>query len=783
MFRFRCLARLSACSLLALAACGAPTDDDSGDDLRLPGIGADAGAGARDVGADAAADVTDAAEVPPEEGCVDNEDFFNETLWPELLQPVCGACHTPQGIGRDSELVFVSAAVPTYLRDNLAMLDEVSRLERDGISLLLLKPTAQVTHGGGEVLTVDSEGYALLEAFIARRDDPVVCEDEGGTGGDEALVLLDDAETLRKASLQLVGRLPSDDARASVEAGGELSLRSQLDQMLREEAFYDTLRVMFNDAWLTDRYLPGQNAVQQLDDDLFPERYWFDAIEDDGLRNRYRNEANDAIARQPIELAVHLVRSGYPFTDVLTADYTMVNAYSSRSFGLTAGPLPNLDDPSTYVFQQAVVPGHPHAGVLSTPVFLARYPSTNTNRNRHRARVFFDRFLATDLLALAERPIDPNASAYHNATLNDPQCTVCHAIMDPVAGAFQNWDNDGDRRVPEDGWYPDLAPPGFGETLLPASERADALGWLGEQAAVDPRFPIAMAELVFEFLTGHEVLASTGVSADPTARAVIERQRAFFDTLASAFVASNYDLRVLFTEIVLSPWYRATASLGADAAVEATAGTFRLRTPESLSRAIEATTAYPWSPNATSTPYLLDRYRLLYGGIDSDAVTARLTQPNGLMVNIAERMSVGAACRAVPYEFVLDAPQRRLFPFVEMSFTPLTPEGFEVPQAELAIRQNIAHLFDVLLGERVDANGVEVDAAYALFFETWQEGQAGLDEGTIDVSLPWACQANNDFWTGESFDDRRVRNDENYVLRSWMAVMSYLLGDVTYLYE
>ena len=292
-----------------------------------------------------------------------------------------------------------------------------------------------------------------------------------------------------------------------------------------------------------------------------------------------------------------------------------------------------------------------------------------------------------------------------------------------------------------------------------------------------------MAEMVFELVTGQEVLASTGVSADPKAREVIERQRAFFDTLATAFVASNHDLRVLFTEIVLSPWYRAVESAGATEAVAATAGTFRLRAPESLSRVIEATTTYPWSPNATSTPYLLDRYRLLYGGIDSDTVTQRLSQPNGLMVNIAERITVGAACRAVPHEFVLDAPQRRLFPLVETTLTPLTPDGFVVPDAELAIRQNIVHLLEVLLGEQVDSNGVEVDAAYDLFFETWQEGAAGLADGTISVSLPWNCQANNDFWTGESFDDRRVRNDENYVLRAWMAVMSYLLGDVTYLYE
>ena len=429
------------------------------------------------------------------------------------------------------------------------------------------------------------------------------------------------------------------------------------------------------------------------------------------------------------------------------------------------------------------MPDHPHAGVLTTPTFLARYPTTATNRNRHRARVFFDRFLATDLLALAERPIDPEVSAYHNPTLNDPQCTVCHGIMDPVAGAFQNWDNDGDREVPEEGWYPDLTPPGFDDELLPGSERQSALQWLGAQTVQDPRFGIAMTRMVFTGLLGHEPL--TLPAGEVTAELVdaYEAQRQYLDELAEGFVASGHSLNYLVTELILSPWFRATDDFGSDPGLVATLGTARFRTPELLTRAVTATTGYPWRNNPNDRDYLLSSYRTLYGGIDSEDIVKRIEQPNGIIVNIAERMAVQVACRHVTRDFVLASEQRTLFPHVEMSYVPETAEGFAIPQAEEAIRANIVHLHNQLLGEQLSADDEEVAATYELFYETWLEGVAGLESGDIDSHLPWQCTATQDWYTGESFGEREVRYDPAYTARAWMAVMAYLLGDYHFLYE
>ena len=87
---------------------------------------------------------------------------------------------------------------------------------------------------------------------------------------------------------------------------------------------------------------------------------------------------------------------------------------------------------------------YPHAGILNTNAFLKRYPSTATNRNRARSRWTYYHFLGLDIEKSASRTTDPVALAdTNNPTMNNPACTVCHSVLDPVAGAFQNYGDEG----------------------------------------------------------------------------------------------------------------------------------------------------------------------------------------------------------------------------------------------------------------------------------------------------------------------------------------------------
>ena len=87
---------------------------------------------------------------------------------------------------------------------------------------------------------------------------------------------------------------------------------------------------------------------------------------------------------------------------------------------------------------------YPHAGVLSTTSYLIRYPTTATNRNRARSRWTYYHFLGLDIEKSAPRTTDPVALAdTNNPTMHNPACTVCHTALDPLAGTFQDYGNEG----------------------------------------------------------------------------------------------------------------------------------------------------------------------------------------------------------------------------------------------------------------------------------------------------------------------------------------------------
>src|SRR5690606_28462720 len=110
-------------------------------------------------------------------------------------------------------------------------------------------------------------------------------------------------------------------------------------------------------------------------------------------------------------------------------------------------------------------------------------------------------------------------------------------------------------------------------------------------------------------------------------------------------------------------------------------GTAHLLTPEELDRKLVNVLGIEW--RADNRPNLLsfNRYRLLYGGINSDDVTARIREPNGVMANVVERMSNEVACRLVPAEFALPQGERRFLTDVETTFAPRDQNGFEVSSA------------------------------------------------------------------------------------------------------
>jgi hypothetical protein len=202
-------------------------------------------------------------------------------------------------------------------------------------------------------------------------------------------------------------------------------------------------------------------------------------------------------------------------------------------------------------------------------------------------------------------------------------------------------------------------------------------------------------------------------------------------------------------------------------------------TPELLDKKITAVTGLRWADN-NGDAYLLqdDEYLILYGGIDSDDVTVRIGDPNGIMSGIQYRMGNEMACNTVARDFTQAPEKRRYFPFVETAFVPRDASGFDVDEAQAAIKKNVQYLHWHVLGERLEPGDPQLEATYKLFLDTWEELRtAGAGPGLGQ------CGASTDFNGSDLPEAERVTEDPSYAVRSWMAVVTYLLSDYQFLYE
>lgn len=712
--------------------------------------------------------------------CVDTDKFFKEKIWAPVLSKKCIGCHNPTGVAGQTDLVLQMSDYPGYLEVNQQTVQNVSRLEIDGMPLMLAKPSAMVDHGGGLQMEAETEEYRLLGEMVERFAAPSQCRDDASIDKFfDGIVELDEARTLRKATFLLANRLPTAEEIDAVRGEGIDALDAVLDQVLYEEPFYGRMKEIVNDMLHTDAYRIGDDAVETVDEDTFPTAFWFDDIEDNDVRNEMRRLTNDAIAREPLEIVEYVLRNDRPFTEVFTGDYTIINPFSAQSYGVPLDNFSDAGDPGekiSWTFEEI-----PQAGLLTTSVFLNRYPTTPTNRNRARSRFFYKFFQATDVMRLAARPLDATQIQSHNPTLNVSACNVCHNNMDPAAGAFMNWDEQG-RYRPMDGWFGDMVPPGFGDKELPYEDYPRAVQWLAEQMTRDSKFSLAMVHLMHQGLTGQAPLEEPMELEDVDYLARIrafEAQDHVFKQVAEKFVASDYDLRVIIKELVKTEYFRA---VGTEEAMDeqremelADMGTARILPPEALNRRLVATLGMPWLKNGVEVLNSGDYYKFFYGGIDSVSVTDRLTEMNGVMANVVERMSNEMACTATALDFTRDPAERLLFPQVELSDMPGTPG------AEETIRANLVYMYEHLLGEILAPDDREIDRAYGILTAVWEDGQAGLmlPEEPYPVALPGPCRADDEAIPAEA----QIIDDPDYIVRAWMAVTTYMLGDYRFLYE
>jgi hypothetical protein len=393
---------------------------------------------------------------------------------------------------------------------------------------------------------------------------------------------------------------------------------------------------------------------------------------------------NWSVREEPLELIAHVVMNDKPYSEILTANYTMVNDATTQLYnsGVTTNgqwkvgrnknqsvrsSTRRLEDSDREISVQ-------HAGILSSIGFNARWQSTATNRNRARAKYVLLHFLGYDIEATASRDFSDEALAdTNNPTMNNPTCVQCHEVLDPIAGAFQNvgdigmqydrtgsdgmdsldatYVNSSEHYVTDARWYGDMRAPGYYGSVLP--DRNKSLQWLAEQVVNDVRFAEAAVKFWWPTLFGEEFFHDALSTQQKNERINT------LSVLAARFRASN-NLKFLLTDMMLTPWYRAESKDTelSDSGIVYYTGGKRLLTPEELV-----------AKTSDLAGVVIDGYAndfgSFYGGIDSSSSLIRSREMTSLMNKVLERVAYENSCNIVAAEFNKAQGSRNLFVHVE----------------------------------------------------------------------------------------------------------------------
>jgi hypothetical protein len=735
---------------------------------------------------------------PSTQACTTAPALFTSTVGPSIGS-ICATCHISGGLAGGTKLVFSAggATVNNYnvLRNYV--------LATGGATTLLGKTIGQPSHtGGAPYVDATSQPYMDMQTLISQISQN--CTTSGGgtatpqSGFWAGVTFTDNTTAINKAAVLFAGRNATQAEIDTANGGGDAALRGVIRGYMTGTTFDRFLTDASDTQFLTPGVVVfGTGGLDAKD--------WPSAAavitNATGLPSGVRGRFQSSIRREPIELVKFIVKNERPWTEVVSGDYTVVNGLLQQYLNATVqGTFKNTTDDNEWL--PARLPSErlggtrEHSGVLSTHAWLNRFPTTPTNRNRHRINLMLQQFLATNILALGTRPLPGAVNPFPVPTMQDPNCTVCHATMDPMAAGFQNWNEDNrflpvhtdsghDIALPSsyrsgnypkdasgkayyqdgDNWFRDDALPGFNTLAMPGGYTGNpmALQWLGQQVSTDARFSMGAVYFWFQAVFGRAPLAAPTDPSSPqyaTQLAAYNAQNDELTQIAARFPTNRgsgpYNVRDLLVDLVTSSWFRANGltSMAAGRTQElADVGSVNLLLPAQLNLKLQGLTGQSFS--AFSNPYA--GAALNYGDFDGRTRQTRMKSYTMIQTTTAERMAVTTACNAAMNDFNQMARVRTLFPDVELTTTPADTAG------QAAIVQNIQFLHKTLLKEDLPAADAEIQRTYQLFMDIWND-RANKSANQV------AC----------AFNDG---NDPNYTGRAWSAILVYMIGDDKFLYE
>ncbi len=441
----------------------------------------------------------------------------------------------------------------------------------------------------------------------------------------------DSVDTASAASVLVPLDAPLLLRRISLDLRGVVPAAADLDAAAADPAAISDITLGYLDA----------PALEERLIDLLGER-WHTLVDDVtlqsgevGLDRTEEFAFERSVGEEPLRLMAHVAVNDLPWTEIVTADYTMTNPLLAEIWPVEP---PGGEGWAVSHYTD----GRPAAGVLSTNGLWWRYTTDESNANRRRAAAISRLLLCEDYF---ERPISFSEvdtalddEALAAALKENPACTSCHATLDPIAAALFGFWWFEEHHLDEMAHYHAAREP-LGERTLESAPAwfGDPIGGLidlGSAVAADPRFSRCTAETLAAALWHRPV--------DLDDFETIEH-------LDVSFVDSGMRIKPLLAEIIATEHYQVGGlTEDAGAADEAAVTTRRLLSPDQLADATEALTGFAWRSDGFDLMHNdSDGFRVLAGGLDGLTVFSPQREPGLTWALVIKRLSEAAASYAV----------------------------------------------------------------------------------------------------------------------------------------
>ena len=307
-------------------------------------------------------------------------------------------------------------------------------------------PAARFVRGGVEEAGFDAGVQTALQGILSDFDFLVRVERDPVGVGPGGIYRISDLELASRLSFFLWSSAPDEELLALAERSqlkNPAVLAQQVQRLLRDPRS-KALVTNFFGQWLTVRNVPSSRPDQYI----FPEF-------DENLRGAFERETALFLESQ--------VREDRSVVDLLTADYTFLNERLAKHYGI-----PNVYGSH---FRRVTYPDTRRAGILGQGSVLM--VTSYANRT---SPVLRGKWILENILGSPPPSPPPNVPSFKEAEpgqpptsvrarleqhRQNPVCAACHARMDPLGFALENFDaigkwrtKDGNADVNSSGTFP-----------------------------------------------------------------------------------------------------------------------------------------------------------------------------------------------------------------------------------------------------------------------------------------------------------------------------------------